>query len=113
MTMGTDATKNCELLFEYMRGILYDSWIEHFDVGALAEPYKDLGRGLQYMQNAVNELVTYSAELSKGNLSVEFPVRESEESSCEPEPSYVAGATGDKGRLFSARSFSGRILGCV
>ena len=51
MTMGTDATKNCELLFEYMRGILYDSWIEHFDVGALAEPYKDLGRGLQYMPN--------------------------------------------------------------
>ena len=68
-----DTKQDCELLFEYMRGILYDSWIEHFDVGELSEPYRDLGRGLQYMQNAVSELVAYSAELSKGNLSVEFP----------------------------------------
>lgn len=39
----------------------------------MSEPYKDLGRGLQYLENAVKELVAYSAELSKGNLSVEFP----------------------------------------
>ena len=71
--MGADANKDCELLFEYLRGILYDSWIEHFEVSELSEPYRDLGRGLQYLQNAVNEMVTYSAELSKGNLSVEFP----------------------------------------
>ena len=61
------------MLFEYLRGILYDSWMEQFDVGELSEPYKDLGRGLQYLENAVKELVLYSAELSKGNLSVEFP----------------------------------------
>lgn len=71
--MGADANKDCELLFEYLRGILYDSWIENFEVSKLSEPYRDLGRGLQYLQNAVNELVAYSAELSKGNLSVEFP----------------------------------------
>ena len=71
--MGADANKNCELLFEYLRGILYDSWIEQLEVGELSEPYRDLGKGLQYLQNAVNELVTYSTELSKGNLSVEFP----------------------------------------
>lgn len=68
-----DTNKNCELLFEYLRGILYDSWIEHFEVSELSEPYQNLGRGLQYLQNAVNELVLYSAELSKGNLSIEFP----------------------------------------
>ncbi|MCI8834657.1 MAG: diguanylate cyclase [Ruminococcus sp.] len=68
-----ETNKNCELLFEYLRGILYDSWIEHFEVDALSEPYKDLGRGLQYLETAVRELVSYSAELSKGNLSVEFP----------------------------------------
>ena len=68
-----DTSKNCEMLFEYLRGILYDSWIEHFDVGQLSEPYKELGRGLQYLENAVRELVFYSAELSKGNLTVEFP----------------------------------------
>ena len=73
MDLGADTNKDCELLFEYMRGILYDSWIENIEVNALSEPFKDLGRGLQIMQNAVNELVAYSAELSKGNLSVEFP----------------------------------------
>ena len=71
--MGAETNKDCEVLFEYMRGILYDSWIENFEVSKLSEPFKDLGRGLQIMQNAVNELVAYSAELSKGNLSVEFP----------------------------------------
>lgn len=68
-----ETNKNCELLFEYLRGILYDSWIEHFDVTELSEPYRDLGRGFEYLESAVNELVLYSAELSKGNLSVEFP----------------------------------------
>lgn len=69
-----DTNKNCEMLFEYLRGILYDSWMDQFDIGELSEPYKDLGRGLQYLENAVKELVFYSAELSKGNLSVEFPM---------------------------------------
>ena len=73
MNLGAETNKDCEVLFEYMRGILYDSWIENFEVSKLSEPFKDLGRGLQIMQNAVNELVAYSAELSKGNLSVEFP----------------------------------------
>ena len=73
IVLSADTNKDCELLFEYMRGILYDSWIENFEVSKLSEPFKDLGRGLQIMQNAVNELVTYSSELSKGNLSVEFP----------------------------------------
>ena len=44
--LGADANKDCELLFEYLRGILYDSWIEHFEVSELSEPYRDLGRGL-------------------------------------------------------------------
>lgn len=68
-----DTQRNCELLFEYMKGILYDSKTDHFDVNELDEPYRDLGRGLEHMKNAVEELVHYSAELSKGNLSVEFP----------------------------------------
>ena len=46
-----DTNKNCEMLFEYLRGILYDSWMEQFDVGELSEPYKDLGRGLQYLED--------------------------------------------------------------
>ena len=71
--MGTDAKKDRGLLFESLRGILYDKRMEHFDIDELGEPYKDLGRGLQHLENEVNELVAYSAELSKGNLSVEIP----------------------------------------
>ena len=71
--MGTDVNKECEVLLEYLKGIFCDSQVESIDINELGEPFKDLGKGLQYIQNAVKEFVMYSAELSKGNLSVEFP----------------------------------------
>ena len=42
-----DTQKNCELLFEYMKGILYDSKTDSLDVNELSEPFRDLGQGLQ------------------------------------------------------------------
>lgn len=71
--MNTDVAKNCGLLLDYLQGILSNSCTGHFDVSELSEPYRELGRGLSYLQNAVSELVDYSTELSKGNLSVQFP----------------------------------------
>lgn len=65
--------KNCELLFEYLKSILYGPRTASLDIERLAEPYRDLGRGLEYLHHAVEELLVYSAELSKGNLSVTFP----------------------------------------
>ena len=65
--------KNCEHLFEYLKSILYDTQSASLDINGLAEPYRDLGRGLQYLHHAVKELLSYSSELSKGNLSVPFP----------------------------------------
>lgn len=65
--------KNCEILFEYLKSILYGPRTLSLEIDELAEPYRDLGRGLQYLHHAVEELLSYSAELSKGNLSVAFP----------------------------------------
>lgn len=68
--------KNSTLLFEYLRSILYDTNINQLDIERLDEPFQKLGLGLQYLEKAITEMKTYSAELSKGNLSVEVPGRD-------------------------------------
>lgn len=68
--------KNCDLLFEYLRSILYDSQIQTLDVAKLDEPYQKLGLGLQFLERAVREMKTYSEALSRGNLSVKTPPRD-------------------------------------
>lgn len=68
--------KNCELLFEYLRSILYDPSIHTLDISTLEEPYQKLGYGLQFLEKAVSEMKAYSASLATGNLSAEFPSRD-------------------------------------
>ena len=65
--------KNCELLFEYLRSILYDAHVTPLDPAALDAPYQKLGYGLQYRDKAVQEMKAYSAALSTGNLSEDYP----------------------------------------
>ncbi len=64
--------ENCERLFGYLRSILYDTEVETLNIEALDETYQKLGRGLQFLEKAVGEMLAYSAELSRGNLSVEY-----------------------------------------
>ena len=40
--------KNCELLFEYLRSILYDKEIQTLDITKLDEPYQKLGWDFRY-----------------------------------------------------------------
>ena len=61
--------RNCELLFEYLRSILYDSKVQPLELEKLDEPYQKLGMGLQYLEKMVQEMKQYSAALSKGDLS--------------------------------------------
>lgn len=68
--------RNNELLFEYLRSILYDSKVKTIDVDELDEPFRKLGLGLQYLEKALAEMKEYSAALSTGNLSVEVPPRD-------------------------------------
>ena len=46
------------------------------DLEQLNEPFWKLGKGLQYLDKAVKEVKHYSAEISKGNLSIEAPGRD-------------------------------------
>lgn len=64
--------RNCEMLFEYLRSILYDSTIETLDISRLDEPYRKLGRGMQFLQHAVEEMLAYSADLSRETCPVPF-----------------------------------------
>ena len=68
--------KNCQLLFEYLRSILYDSKISTLNIFDLDEPYRKLGQGLQYLEKAVTEMKAYSEALSRGNLSVDTPPKD-------------------------------------
>ena len=68
--------KNCQRLFEYLRSILYDSKVQTLDINTLDEPYRKLGMGLQYLEQAVREMKAYSAALSTGNLSDCYPSRD-------------------------------------
>lgn len=62
--------KNCKLLFEYLRDILYDPKVKMLDVNELDEPYQKLGLGLNYLERAVKEMKAYSAALSRGIFRV-------------------------------------------
>ena len=50
--------RNCELLFEYLRSILYDSEVKTLEIDSLDEPFRKLGMGLQYLETAVKEMKT-------------------------------------------------------
>ena len=67
---------NCELLFEYLRSILYDQQIHALDVKELDEPYQKLGKWLAFLQQAVEEMLAYTEDLSRGNLSGAYPSRD-------------------------------------
>ncbi len=65
--------KNLELLSKYIENILNGTASWHPVTDEFDEPYRKLGQDLQKIQCAIHELAQYSAELSGGNLSVEFP----------------------------------------
>ena len=69
---------NCELLFEYLRSILYDQQIHALDVKELDEPYQKLGRNGSILQRAVKcSRIPEDTGQSVRGLSVpgQFPVR--------------------------------------
>lgn len=42
------ANENCEILFEYLRSILYDSSPTQIDIHSLEPDFQKLGMGLQF-----------------------------------------------------------------
>lgn len=69
---------SCHQLAQYLEDILQDAPQAHLDAAGLCASCRELGEALQSFQHLAEELVAYSTELSKGNLSLDFP----ESSSC-------------------------------
>lgn len=63
------ANENCEILFEYLRSILYDSSPTQIDIQSLDSDFQKLGMGLQFLDHAIQEMKQCSTALAKGNLS--------------------------------------------
>lgn len=68
--------ENCEVLFEYLRSILYDQQIQTPDISQLDEQYQKLGKGMQVLQRMVEEMQQYAADLATGNLTGLYPPRD-------------------------------------
>lgn len=68
--------KNADILFNYLKSILYAPEPEELDLDSLDEDFVKLGQGLLYLKCAIDEMKDYSAALSVGNLSVESPGRD-------------------------------------
>lgn len=68
--------KNCSILFEYLRAALYGADSPTLDPAQLDEPFQKLGKGLIFLNQAIEEMKAYSAALSTGNLSVQPPARD-------------------------------------
>lgn len=74
--MSSIDDQNCERLLAYLRSILFDREIQALDPAQLDPPFQNLGRGMQVLQSLVEEMLAYSAELSRGNLSVQQPEKD-------------------------------------
>ena len=70
------ANENCEILFEYLRSILYDSSPTQIDTDSLDPDFQKLGMGLQFLDHAIQEMKQCSTALAKGNLSKFNPSRD-------------------------------------
>ena len=64
--------KNSELLFEYLRSILYDKKIQPLDVEQLDEPFRKLGRGLQYFAKTFTETKQFLHGIPKIYVNYRF-----------------------------------------
>lgn len=70
------ANQNCEVLFQYLKSILYDATPIQINIQSLDSDFQELGMGLQFLDHAIQEMKQCSAALSKGNLSDFNPSRD-------------------------------------
>ena len=75
--MGVEIdNKNIEILFNYLKSILYDNPVVVPELNTMEAPYYKLGQGLEVLQELTEEMLTYSSDISQGNLSVPYPSKE-------------------------------------
>ncbi|MCL2497427.1 MAG: ATP-binding protein, partial [Symbiobacteriaceae bacterium] len=62
-----------DILFECMRDIIYNPQGTSLDMESLPEAFKDVGKGLLYLNKVLMEAKTLAQELSAGNLNCTVP----------------------------------------
>ena len=61
--------KNADILFSYLRDILYEPSKANLDISALDEEYIKLGQGLMFLDKCLKELNGFVDSISHGNLA--------------------------------------------
>ncbi len=62
-----------EILFNYLRDMIYKEEIQPLELAKLPEEFRDLGRGLELLSQWLSELKRLSTELSNGQLDIQMP----------------------------------------
>lgn len=68
--------ENVDVLFEYLRSILFDAEPGTLDLEHLDSSFQELGEGMQFLAKCMCEMKNYALNLAKGNLSIELPARD-------------------------------------
>lgn len=69
----TPMDKNANLLFEYLKNIIYEPDKAHLDLADLDQDFEKLGQGLQYFAELLAEERAFIDHLARGELDVEAP----------------------------------------
>jgi diguanylate cyclase (GGDEF)-like protein len=67
-----------EILFNYLRELLYNPSRATLDIYKLPEGFRDLGKGMLYFAECINETMTLAKELANGDLNGKPPSRGNE-----------------------------------
>ena len=62
-----------DVLFSYLRDVIYAPQSASLDIGKLPEEFADFGKGLMYLVELISETRALARELSKGNLECPVP----------------------------------------
>lgn len=65
--------RTAEVLFDYLKNILYYPEKAELDVAALPADFKKLGEGMQFLGECIKEDRTFMTALARGDLSLEPP----------------------------------------
>ena len=65
--------ESCRQLTRYLNAILHDPEQARLDMDRLSGSCRELGEALRDLQALAQDLTYYSTQLSKGNLSIDFP----------------------------------------
>ena len=65
-----------DVLYEYLRSILYDEEPQQPNLSELDPAYAKFGRALQFLDASIQEMRSYSADLAEGNLNGPKPLED-------------------------------------